>query len=69
MKTAQEMVQILEHNLELELKKLNKYQKRYEETGKKIYEQMSMERMEVLITLEYLYKDFTGKEYKFKEEN
>lgn len=69
MKTAQEMVQILERNLEFELKMLNKYQKKYEKTGKKICEQIAMERMEVLIVLEYLYKDFTGKEYKFKEEN
>lgn len=63
MKTAKEMVEILERTLEFEYKTLFKYQKKYEETRKEIYEQMSMEKMEAIITLERLYKDFTGKNY------
>ena len=68
MKTAQEMVGILIDKLEANYKAHKRYIKKYEETGKDPWYQMASEKMEVVITIEYLYKDFTGKEYKFKEE-
>lgn len=68
MKTAQEMVSILADRLEANYKAHKRYIKKYEETGKDSWYEIASEKMEVVITLEHLYKDFTGKEYEFEEE-
>ena len=68
MKTAQEMVSILIDKLESNYKAHKRYMKKYEETGKETWYQMASEKIEIVIVLERLYKEFTGKEYNYKEE-
>ena len=64
MKTAEEMIQVLEKEIKVKYATLERYTKKYQENGKESWYNLMEQVNEKIILLEYLYKEFTGKEYK-----
>lgn len=59
MKTANEMIKILENRIKTNYNILEKYNKKYEETGKESWYQLAAQVNEKIILLEQLHKEFT----------
>jgi hypothetical protein len=68
MLTAQEMLNVLEFKLKVYNELHKKYSKISLEEGESHWKTMVNSIEDALMVLGNLYKDFTGKEYKFKEE-
>lgn len=69
MKTAQEMVQILERKIKIYWELFRKYEKKHIEENNENWFTIAKQIWSKIELLQELYEEFTSKKYIFKEEN